>query len=148
VIRETSDKLCLALSLAAQAHKSQTDKQGQPYILHILRVVLSQRLETDTERALAAVHDIKEDNSNYWNIVQTYFDDEFLDAVDAISRQPDEPYFDYIKRCRENTLARRVKLADLDDNISRLILLPLEESRRLGDRYRRAYTMLTLQEMK
>jgi len=144
MINEDNSKLCLALSLAAQAHKSQTDKQGEPYILHVLRVVLSPRLETDEERALAAVHDIKEDNPNYWNLVLTYFDDEFLAAVDAISRQPNETYFDYIKRCGENPLARRVKLADLDDNIFDRLTPEMGD---LRARYIRAHTMLILKEM-
>ena len=40
-------------------------------------------------------------------------------ALDAITRRPGEPYAAYIGRVKLHPLARRVKLADLRDNMSR-----------------------------
>jgi hypothetical protein len=43
--------------------------------------------------------------------------DEVCEAVDCLTRRPDEPYEDMITRVEANPLARRVKLADLEDNM-------------------------------
>lgn len=49
----------LAIQLAAAAHNDQTDKAGQPYILHPLRVMLA--MATEEERLAAVLHDVLED---------------------------------------------------------------------------------------
>lgn len=139
---KSDDILCRALRLAAEAHAGQVDKQGRPCVLHVLRVMLSPWLESDEERALAAVHDIKEDDPDYWDVAAAELPDTLLAAVDAISRGPSETYSAYIQRCGRHPLARRVKLADLDDNITRLDALPADEALRLGKRYRKAREVL------
>jgi GTP diphosphokinase / guanosine-3',5'-bis(diphosphate) 3'-diphosphatase len=48
-----------AIALAAAAHAGQTDKAGQPYILHPLRVMLC--MQTNAERMVAVLHDVVED---------------------------------------------------------------------------------------
>lgn len=48
-----------AIQIAAVAHKGQTDKAGEPYILHPLRVMFSRK--TETERICAVLHDVVED---------------------------------------------------------------------------------------
>ena len=48
-----------AIVIAIKAHADQTDKAGQPYILHPLRVMLAQR--TDEARIVAVLHDVVED---------------------------------------------------------------------------------------
>ena len=45
------------------------------------------------------------------------FGDEMVHALKAISREPDESYKDFIRRCAKNELAARVKLNDLADNM-------------------------------
>lgn len=45
-----------AISIAVLTHKGQTDKAGQPYILHPLRVMM--RLHTTEERIVAILHDV------------------------------------------------------------------------------------------
>jgi (p)ppGpp synthase/HD superfamily hydrolase len=44
-----------AIALAALAHRGQRDKNGAPYILHPLRLML--RMETDPRRIVAVLHD-------------------------------------------------------------------------------------------
>jgi hypothetical protein len=39
------------------------------------------------------------------------------DALDAISKRDGEDYADYLKRVVANPIARRVKIADIDDNM-------------------------------
>jgi hypothetical protein len=41
-----------------------------------------------------------------------------LAAIDCLTHRTDEPYEDYIKRVATNDVARRVKIADLRDNLA------------------------------
>jgi (p)ppGpp synthase/HD superfamily hydrolase len=107
-----------ALQIAAHAHEKQVDKQGQPYILHVLRVVVA--METDEQRFVAALHDVIEDSE--WtmeDLEDQAFLPHILDAVYAISRFKGERYVDYIERCAANQLAREVKMRDVIDNLDR-----------------------------
>src|SRR5207249_10907110 len=45
-----------AIIFAADLHRGQRDKAGEPYILHPLRVAL--RVRTDRERLAAVLHDV------------------------------------------------------------------------------------------
>jgi (p)ppGpp synthase/HD superfamily hydrolase len=107
-----------AIALAAKAHEGQVDKLGQPYILHPLRVM--QAMETDDERIVAVLHDVVEDTHiSLATLRELGLPDGLLAAVDAITRVVGEPYMpDYIERIAGNPIARKVKLADLADNLS------------------------------
>ena len=48
-----------AIRVAVEAHAGQRDKQGQPYILHPLRVMLA--FDDDLLHAAAVLHDVLED---------------------------------------------------------------------------------------
>lgn len=49
----------LALQIAKKAHAGQVDKAGKDYILHPMTV--TSYMDTDTEKAVAYLHDILED---------------------------------------------------------------------------------------
>lgn len=70
---------------------------------------------------VALLHDYIEDG--YGNFEETKkrfdLDDEQMAALDAITRRDGERYFTYIKRCKQNEMAKAVKLADLTHNINR-----------------------------
>jgi hypothetical protein len=104
-----------AIALAATLHSGQTDKFGEPYILHCLRVML--RVDSDDERIVAVLHDTVEDGKATLCGLAVIVPAHLLEAIEAISRRPDERYFSYIRRLAENPLARTVKIADLDDNL-------------------------------
>ncbi len=128
-----------AIALAAIAHAGQPDKSGTPYILHPLRVMLA--MQTDEERIVAVLHDVAEDCKTGWPAIKKLrLGGEIEAAIDAITRRPDETYVDYISRLSANALARRVKLADLDDNLlpSRAAAIPPH----LIQRYERARVFL------
>lgn len=104
-----------AITIAAQAHDGQTDKAGQPYILHCLRVMLA--MNSDTDRIVAVLHDVLEDATD-WQIGDLGdFGPGVEGAVDALTRRDREDYFHYIDRVAANPIAVRVKLADLRDNL-------------------------------
>lgn len=52
-----------AIRIAAKAHRGQQDKGGAPYILHPLRLML--QCDRDTDRIVAVLHDVVEDNPEY-----------------------------------------------------------------------------------
>lgn len=111
-----TEKLTSAIMIAAEAHENQTDKNGAPYILHPLRVMLA--MEDETHMIVAVLHDVAEDFAFGWSrIHEVDFSDEILDAVDALTRREDEGYDDFIKRAAANEIARKVKIADIRDNL-------------------------------
>jgi (p)ppGpp synthase/HD superfamily hydrolase len=114
-----------ALQIAARAHEGQLDKHGQPYILHPLRVMSA--VDGDEARIVAILHDVIEDTSvTPDDLRQEGFGEAILEALDRLTHRKDDPYAEYVIRCKGHDIARRVKLADLEDNSrpSRAILRP------------------------
>ncbi len=131
-----------ALALAAQAHRGQRDKAGQPYILHPLRVMA--RLTTETERVVALLHDVVEDTPyTLERLRELGYGEDVLEALARLTRRADEDYAAFIERVRPHPLARRVKLADLEDNmdVRRLLAVTPRDAERLA-RYRAAWSRL------
>jgi (p)ppGpp synthase/HD superfamily hydrolase len=105
-----------AIALASQAHRGQVDKAGKPYILHPLRVMLRQ--EAEAAQIVAVLHDVLEDTGvTLEGLRAAGYRPEICEAVDCLTRRPDEPYDIMISRVAANPLARAVKLADLEDNM-------------------------------
>jgi (p)ppGpp synthase/HD superfamily hydrolase len=105
-----------AILLAVQAHRGQLDRYGAPYILHPLRVL--QRMESEHERMAAVLHDVVEDTPyTLDDLRQMGYPEDVLQAVDRLTRRDDETYEQYVERAAADPLARRVKLADLEDNM-------------------------------
>ena len=114
-----------ALQIAARAHEGQKDKDGQPYILHPLRVMNA--VEDEPAKVVAVLHDVIEDTSvTAEDLRREGFDEAVLAAVECLTHRKGEPYADYVVRCKGDEIARRVKLADLEDNArpSRALLRP------------------------
>jgi len=131
-----------AILLAAQAHQGQVDKAGKPYILHPLRMMLA--LQSEHEMMAAVLHDVVEDTPHTLDDLQQLgFPAPVLAAVECLTRRADETYEMFIERLRPNSLARAVKLADLEDNMDVRRLASIDESdwRRLR-RYREAWASL------
>lgn len=134
-----------AFSIALHAHAEQVDKQGQPYFLHLVRVML--RLPDETARTVALLHDLLEDTD--WDeaaLRDEGFAPQIVDAVLALTRREHETYQQFIDRAGQNPLARRVKIADLEDNLSRIDALAAIDPDRaasLRNRYQKAYRTLT-----
>ncbi len=131
-----------AIALAVSAHRGQQDKVGQPYVLHPLRVMLC--CETETARIVAILHDVIEDTPHTLAELRALgYSEEVLQALDCLTRRAGESYEAFIQRVKGNALARRVKLADLADNmdIRRLPALSANDVERLR-RYQRAWRAL------
>lgn len=107
-----------AIALAADAHRGQIypTASGEPFILHPLRVML--RVESTAERIVAVLHDLIEDTAYTLDDLRLRgYQDDVIEAVDCLTRRNGETYEHYIERVASNAIARRVKLADLAENL-------------------------------
>ena len=112
-----------AIKIAVDSHSGQTSKNGDPYILHPLRMMF--QLDMIEEKIVAVLHDtIEKTQVDYGYLKDAGFSEEILFAVDSLSRRPDEDYDYYIHRVSKNKLATKVKVIDLNDNISSLAREP------------------------
>jgi (p)ppGpp synthase/HD superfamily hydrolase len=99
------------------------------------------------EQAIAAawLHDVAEDTG--WTIqrLAQLFPAPVLDAVDALTRRPEESSHEYYMRVRSDPIALIVKLADIADNTDpgRLGQLPQSTAHRLLRKYTAALRELT-----
>lgn len=137
------DMLAKAVEFAAFHHAGQTDKAGQPYILHPLRVMAA--MDNHQDRIVAVLHDTLEDTNLRLNTLRAHrFTDEILAALNAITRCDGEKYFDYIDRLSKNECAVRVKIADLHDNMDKSRIPNWsEKDQARHDRYKIALEKLT-----
>jgi GTP diphosphokinase / guanosine-3',5'-bis(diphosphate) 3'-diphosphatase len=105
-----------AIEIAAYAHAGQTDKAGQPYILHPLRVMLA--VNSLPEKITAVMHDVVEDtNVTFADLQSEGFDPEVLAAIEALTKTTGETRLAAAQRAVVNPIARVVKLADVADNM-------------------------------
>lgn len=105
-----------AIEIAARAHAGQIDKGGGPYILHPLRLMLA--VSGAHERMAAVLHDVVEDTSvSFEDLEREGFPADVIEAVRALTKLPGEKRPDAARRAAANPIARRVKLADVTDNM-------------------------------
>lgn len=120
------NRLEKAIDMALDAHAGDEDKAGATYIRHPLR--LMEQADTDDERIAAVLHDVVEDSTKDLATIESTFGSEIRDAVDALTKREDEAYLnDFIPRCAENEIARRVKQADIKDNMDLTRLQEVDE---------------------
>lgn len=134
-----------ALHIAIDAHTGQVDKAGQPYILHVLRVVLAVAPEGEKAMMVAALHDVIEDNKE-WSaerLLAEGFSQEIVEAVLSVTRRDGESYSEFVQRAGANPIGRLVKLADLRDNSDLCrIPNPSANDRQRTEKYHRAIQQL------
>jgi (p)ppGpp synthase/HD superfamily hydrolase len=139
-----------AILIAAEAHKGVTDKAGNAYIFHPIRMMM--RLKSEAEMMTAVLHDVVEDTrenseETKWTIEKLRdkgFPEEVLEAVESVTNRHGESYEEFIERAGKNPIARRVKIVDLEDNMNLLRLgeLKPEDLARL-EKYHRSWRLLT-----
>ncbi len=108
--------LPLAITTAVQAHGNTKDRGGNFYILHPLRLML--KCTDITEQIVAVLHDVIEDTHITLSYIKNLgFSDEVITALNWLSKTSLESYEHYIQDISKNTLATKIKLLDLYDNI-------------------------------
>ena len=80
------------------------------------------RVETETEKIVAVRHEVVEDRRppQRWRgdeLRREGFSEPVLAALEGVTRREVETYEEFIRRSRAHPVARRVKLADIEDNM-------------------------------
>jgi len=105
-----------AIIFATHKHAGQLDKAAQPYIFHPIRVMLG--VNTLHEKMAAILHDVVEDTPTTFEDLSTEgFPPEVIEAVRALTKYEGESRIEAAERAKQNTIARVVKLADVNDNM-------------------------------
>lgn len=123
---DTKTLIGRAARIAATAHEGQTDKAGEAYILHPLRLMA--KAETDDAKIVALLHDVVEDSEMRLDDLRNEgFPPEILAAIDALTHRENEPYEDAISRAIADPLAAQVKKLDLEDKMTMMRLKELTD---------------------
>ena len=106
-----------AIQIAVQAHAGQKDKGGNPYILHPIRVMMS--VSGINEKIVAILHDVVEDSDwTFDALLKEGFSSEIIEALKSVTKTSEqEDYESFIRRAKANAIGRKVKIADLKDNL-------------------------------
>ena len=104
-----------ALKLCFEAHREQTDKSGIPYVFHPFH--LAEQMDTEETVIIALLHDVVED-SDYTleDLASMGFPNSIIEALALMTHNPKVPYMEYVQAISLNSLATKVKLADLRHN--------------------------------
>ncbi len=133
-----------AIEIAFEAHKDQKDKNGEPYIGHVLRVMNMGR--TENEKICGVLHDLVEDTEwTFEDLRREGFSKTVIDALTCVTKiSEDEDYEEFTNRIAKNRLAVIVKINDLSDNmdVRRFDVIREKDIQRLN-KYLRAYRRLT-----
>lgn len=134
-------QLLLAARVATRAHKGQVRKDGTDYIAHPIRVAI--RCSTKAEKTVALLHDTVEDTDlTFDELRELGFSEEIVAAVESVTKRPGEKYSDFILRANANKVGRKVKLADIEDNLEDQSALDPDEAKFLRERYIKAQEVL------
>ncbi len=105
-----------AIDIAQKCHQNQVDKVGVPYFNHVRDVAF--RCATYEQKTVAILHDSIEDGDMTADKLRAAgFDETIVESVVAITRNQGEDYFDFIRRCAQNPIARKVKMHDIEHNL-------------------------------
>ncbi|MCM1084010.1 MAG: GTP pyrophosphokinase [Clostridium sp.] len=131
-----------AMEICYRAHDGQLDKGGIPYVFHPFHI--AEQMEDEYSICVALLHDTVEDGGiELSELYDAGFPEEIVKTVDILTRRTDEPYMDYIERLKENSLAVKVKLADLHHNsdMTRLNIITKQDMER-KEKYEKAIEVL------
>lgn len=132
-----------AIAIAIKAHAGQVDKAGQPYVLHPLRVML--KFQSEDERIVAVMHDVVEDSEvTFYNLNKEGFSDKVVEAIECLTKRKNEDYESFIMRVSKNSIAKKIKIEDIRDNLdlTRLHKITEKDLQRI-EKYHRALQLLT-----
>ena len=112
-----SDLVKKASLVSFEAHKEDKDKAGYPYFMHPM--TLAMQFDDEMTVCVALLHDVVEDHANdgyTLEFLEKEFPKEVIDALKLLTHVDGVDYIEYVKKIKENPIARRVKLADLKHN--------------------------------
>ena len=132
-----------ALLISFNAHKEQIDKSGMPYVYHPYE--LATQMDDEYSTCVALLHDVVEDTEiTLEDLENIGFPREVIEAIAMMTHDDKVNYMDYIEEIKSNSIARKVKIADLhhNSNIGRLDKLDEKALKRI-EKYHKAIEILT-----
>lgn len=114
--REKEPTINTALFIVTSAFHGKTTWDGGDYIAHCLHVGLTDTSSHD-KMAAGIMHDLLEDSD--WtadDLRRVGFSERIVKMVVSVTRNEDESYFDFVRRCSCNPDGIDLKLKDLDHN--------------------------------
>ena len=114
-----------AMKIAYNAHRGQEDKSGVPYIYHPIH--LAEHLGKEEECIVALLHDVVEDTEVTFEQLEKEFSKKVIEALKLLTHDDSVEYMDYIRKLKNNPIARNVKLADLKHNSDKTRLTKITE---------------------
>ena len=130
-----------AMVIAYEAHKNQVDKSGVPYIYHPIHV--AEQMDTENECIIALLHDVVEDTNVTFKQLEEVFSKEIIDILKLLTREENIEYDEYIKRIKNNSIACKVKIADLTHNLDKTRLdFVTEVDVKRNEKYKKALQIL------
>jgi (p)ppGpp synthase/HD superfamily hydrolase len=76
------------------------------------------RMKTNDERIVALLHDVVEDTEyTVEDLRKAGYSQKILRSLNCLTKRDGEEYDQFIKRVKRNPLARKVKIADIEDNL-------------------------------
>lgn len=132
-----------AMQIAEEYHRNQKDKAGAPYVFHVYAV--GDMCTSEYSVCVGLLHDVLEDTDCPEELLEQNFPIEIVDAIRAMTRPTDVSYIEYIKKLKQNSIAREVKLNDLKHNMleQREKLCIGGKSETLKKRYIEAFKILS-----
>ncbi len=117
-----------AINLAKEIHYGELDRDGDPIIEHLLRVMAEGRsLE---EKVVGVLHHSFETTEvNALDLLREGYPTTITDALQTLRRRENEVYGDYLDRIKSNRLSARVKINDLSDKLNIRNLRYLSQNR-------------------
>jgi (p)ppGpp synthase/HD superfamily hydrolase len=133
-----------AIRIASEVFEHHSDKGGNPYMLHCIRVMQGVEHLGKTAMIAAILHDVVEDS--HWTFEMLHlegFSSEVIVILELLTHRKETEYMDYIKALSVHPIAKAIKLSDLRDNsnITRLKGLREKDFARL-QKYAYAYEYL------
>lgn len=131
-----------AMKICFEQHKNQIDKSGIPYVFHPIHI--AEQMKDEDSIIVALLHDVIEDTNLTLNDLARYgFNQEVLNALKCMTHDKSISYFDYIKGIGENSIARKVKIADLqhNSNLARLEKITSDDLKRM-EKYKKSLNYL------
>ena len=119
------------------------DKWIKPVRIIFHPMTVASCMDTDTEKAIAYLHDVLEDTDASVDELRNMFSTEIVDAVITLTRNKDDSYFEYIQKVSKSKLAKKVKAADLLHNLDiTRIKEPTERDFKRLEKYKKAILYL------
>ena len=104
-----------AMTIAYNAHNGQLDRAGVPYIYHPIH--LAEQMDSELECIIALLHDVVEDTEITFKELEEEFSNEVIRILKLLTHDKKVIYMDYIKEIKQDSIARKVKIADIKHNM-------------------------------